>query len=184
MIIKNVLKRANQLGLRLFFSRENRARKLGMVIGSGTHLFSDCWSSEPYLIRIGRNCQITAGVRLFTHGGAQVLRDEYPDFDVFGKIEIGDWVYIGSNALVMPGVTIGHHVLVAAGSVVTKSIPPGYCVAGNPARCICTLREYLQRNEPYNTHSKGMNFHEKRKFLESLPAEQFVTKSLILPPEK
>lgn len=58
-------------------------------------------------------------------GGGGAVRSKYPKFDTFGKVVIGDWVYIGTNALIMPGVTIGNNVLVAAGSVVTKSVPPG-----------------------------------------------------------
>ncbi|MCA6046142.1 hypothetical protein KQP74_01455 [Bacteroides thetaiotaomicron] len=51
------------------------------------------------------------------------MRVQLPDFDCFGKVTIGDYVYIGKRALIMPGVTLGNHVLVAAGSVVTKSVP-------------------------------------------------------------
>ena len=51
-------------------------------------------------------------------GGAKVARYKYPKFDVFGKVKIGNNVYIGNNALIMPGVSIGNNVLVAAGSVV------------------------------------------------------------------
>lgn len=51
----------------------------------------NCWSSEPYLITVGNNCAITKGVRIFTHGGARVARNKYPDFDVLGKVIIGDW---------------------------------------------------------------------------------------------
>ena len=109
-------------------------------------------------------------------GGANVLRDEYPDFDVFGKVVIGDWVYIGNNALVMPGVTIGDHVLVAAGSVVTKSVPANMVVAGNPARVICSLEEYKQKNLKYNVGSKGMGLIEKKNLLLSLPDDKFVKK--------
>ena len=48
-----------------------------------------------------------------------------PDFDVFGKVVIKDWAYIGAHAQIMPGVTIGEGAMVAAGSVVTKSVPDG-----------------------------------------------------------
>ena len=109
-------------------------------------------------------------------GGANVLRDEYPDFDVFGKVVIGDWVYIGNNSLIMPGVTIGDHVLVAAGSIVTKSIPSNTVVGGNPARIICSLEEYKQKNLKYNVGSKGMSFKEKRNYLLTLSEDKFLVK--------
>ena len=133
----------------------------------------NCWSSEPYLITIGNHCQITSGVKFFTHGGAQVVRDRYPTFDLFGKIVVGDWVYIGNNSLIMPGVTIENHVLVAAGSVVTKSIPSGVVVGGNPARIICTIDEYLAKNLQYNTNTKGLSVSKKKEFLMSIDESHF-----------
>ena len=97
------------------------------------------------------------------------------DFDFFGKVTIGDF-YIGTNALIMPGVTLGDNVLVAAGSIVTKSVPSGMVVAGNPARCIGTVEQFIERNIKYNLESKNLSFKEKREFLLSLPADKFIQK--------
>ena len=155
---------------------EIQARKAGVKMGNNNFIASHFWSSEPYLIRVGNHCQITAGVKVFTHGGANVLRQEIPDFDVFGKVSIGDWVYLGNNVLVMPGVIICDHVLVAAGSVVTKSIPANVVVAGNPARIVCTLEEYKQKNLKYNTGTKGLNQKDKEKFLNGLSEDRFIQK--------
>ncbi|MBQ2884546.1 MAG: acyltransferase [Alphaproteobacteria bacterium] len=164
---------------RLFWSLERQAVEAGVKIGHDNFIASRFWSTEPYLITIGNHCQITAGVKLFTHGGGQVMRDEYPDFDCFGKINIGNYVYIGNNSLIMPGVEIGDNVLVAAGSVVTKSIPSGCVVAGNPARYVCSIQEYKERNLKYNTNSKGMNAADKKKLLESIEDDKFVKKNKI-----
>ena len=49
---------------------------------------------------------------------------------------IGDSVWIGGNATILPGVTIGDNVVIGAGSVVTRNIPSGVVVGGNPARII------------------------------------------------
>lgn len=62
-------------------------------------------------------------------------------FDVYSGIEsypvhISDYVWIGANAIILKGVTIGEGAIVGAGSVVTKDIPPYTIVAGNPARII------------------------------------------------
>ncbi len=156
------------------------AKELGVTIGVDNFLpDKNCWSSEPYLITIGSHCQITSGVRLLTHGGGQVLRKDIPDFDTFGKIKIGDWVYIGNNSLIMPGVTIEDNVLVAAGSVVTKSIPSGMVVGGNPAKIICTIEEYKNRNIIYNTKTKGLSHIEKKNILINLESSKFVKKDYL-----
>lgn len=172
-----ILKRIIDLWRYLIYSPNKYAKYIGVNIGVDNFIpDKKCWSSEPYLITIGNHCQITSGVRLFIHGGGNVARDKYPDFDVFGKIVIGDWVYIGSGSLIMPGVTIGDNVLVAAGSVVTRSVPPRTIVAGNPARVVGTVDDYIDRNLPYNLNSKGLTRLEKRRFLLSLPEESFIRK--------
>jgi len=153
-----------------------QAKKAGVKIGGGNLIYSHFWGSEPYLITIGNHCQITEGVKMFTHGGAHVLRKNDPDFDIFGRVKIGDWVYIGNNAMIMPGVAIGDNVLVAAGSVVTKSIPSGVVAGGNPARVICTIEEFKEKNTKFNVRSKSLSYEEKKKMLEKLDVNYFIKK--------
>ncbi len=76
----------------------------------------------------------------------------------------------------MPGVTIGDGALVAAGSIVTKSVPARTVVGGNPARIICTVDEYISRNIKYNLNSKILSKEDKRKLLENLPEDKFLQK--------
>lgn len=76
----------------------------------------------------------------------------------------------------MPGVTIGDNSLVAAGSIVTKSVPSGVVVVGNPARILCTVEEYYERNKKYDLHSKGMSGHDKKQMLLNLAEEKFIHK--------
>lgn len=157
-------------------SPEAYARHLGVNIGQNCFIDTRHWGSEPYLITIGNNVQVTAGVRIYTHGGAHVVRRKFPNFDMFGKVVIEDWAYIGSCSLIMPGVTIGQGSMVAAGSIVTKSVPPGMVVAGNPAKVICKVEDYIERNQKYNLNSKGMDSKSKKEFLLSLPEEKFINK--------
>ena len=110
------------------------------------------------------------------HGGGNVVRREYPKFDCFGKIVVEDWAYIGANSLILPGVTIGEGALVAAGSVVTKSVAPKTVVGGNPARYICSIDEYLSNNLRYNVSTKGMSYEEKKSKLLQMPEESFIKK--------
>lgn len=173
MRIKKIIERLRKE----FMSPIRYARYVGVKVGNNT-LIADKhhWPNEAYLVSVGDNCQITEGVKIFTHGGANVCRDIYPDFDCFGKVTIGNRVYIGSGSKIMPGVTIGDFVLVAGGSVVTKSVPPRVVVGGNPAKIICTIDDYIKRNIKYNTHTKGLSKVEKRKVLENLPTNSFIKK--------
>ena len=65
----------------------------------------------------------------------------------------------------MPGVTIGEGSLVAAGSIVTRSVPAGVVVAGNLAKFVCTVEEYIERNKKYNAGTKGLSYYAKKKAL-------------------
>ncbi len=161
---------------RLFLTPEKYARHIGVTIGKNCLIDTRNWSSEPYLITIGNNVQVTRGVSIHTHGGGNAVREKYPDFDVFGKVVIEDWAYIGAHSQIMPGVTIGRGALVAAGSIVTKSVAPGTVVGGNPARYICTVEEYYERSKKYNLSTKGLSQTEKRNILLNTPDDKFLKK--------
>lgn len=163
-----------------FWPLEKQARYAGVTLGEHNFITSKFWGTEPYLITIGSYCQLTGGVKILTHGGAGAARRWHPKFDIFGKVKIGNYVYLGLNSLIMPGVTIGDNVLVAAGSVVTKSIPDNVVVGGNPAKLICTIEEYIERNKKYNTDTKGTNKEKKREILLSLPESKLIQKAKIL----
>lgn len=172
----NLFKRINNYYWRHFASPIDYAKHLGVTIGENCFIATRNWPTEPYLVSIGNNVQLTNCVSIHTHGGGQAIRFNYPDFDVFGKVVIEDWAYIGAYAQIMPGVTIGEGALVAAGSVVTKSVAPHTVVAGNPARYICTTEEYWMRNKKYDVRTKGLSDMEKRKVLLSLSEDRFVKK--------
>ena len=132
----NPFKRLIEVYQRILVSPENYARHIGVKIGKNCFISTREWSSEPYLITIGNNVQITRNVSIHTHGGGNAIRKQYPDFDVFGKVVIEDWAYIGAYSQIMPGVTVGEGAIVAAGSIVTNSVAPHTVFGGNPARLI------------------------------------------------
>ena len=155
------------------------ARFIGVKIGKNCLIATKNWSSEPYLIEIGNNVQVTSNVSVHTHGGGHIARNEIPNFDIFGKVKINDGAYIGAYSQIMPGVTIGKGSLVAAGSIVTKSVPDGVVVAGNPARFVCTVSEYIERNKSYNLGTKSLSFADKKKVLLSVDESKFMKKQFI-----
>jgi len=65
---------------------------------------------------------------------------------VVKKVVIGNGVFLGLNAIVMPGVTIGDNVIIGAGSIVTKDISSNSVAVGSPAKVICTVEEYIEKN--------------------------------------
>lgn len=161
---------------RIIKSPEQYARHIGVNIGKNCLINTRNWSSEPYLVTIGNNCQITHNVSIHTHGGGNAIRKDHPDFDVFGKVVIEDWAYIGAFSQIMPGVTIGEGALVAAGSVVTKSVAPHTVVGGNPARYICTTEEFYEKNKQFNLSTKGKTTKEKEAILLGASDDMFIKK--------
>lgn len=160
-----------------FLSPVLYARMIGVKVGKNCLIYRSMeWPTEPYLITIGNNVQLTRGVAIHTHGGANVVRRKVSDFDVFGKVVIKDWAYIGSHSQIMPGVTIGEGAMVAAGSVVTKSVPDGLVVGGNPAKVLCSVDDYLARNLQYNVHTKGYSSKKKEAVLSTIDESFFLKK--------
>ena len=122
--------------MRHLLSPQKYALSLGVKIGEGSVVLTKDLPSEGYLIEIGDYVRLSPHVSIFTHGAIWSIRKYYKDstVDQFGKVKIGSYSFIGANAMIMPGVTIGEKCIVASGSVVTKSIPDGCMVAGNPAK--------------------------------------------------
>lgn len=174
--MKTILKRIISLYWKWFASPEKYARHIGVSIGNHCRIETRNWSTEPYLVTIGDNVALTNSVSIHTHGGGRVVRSQHPDFDVFGKVIIEDWAYIGAYSQIMPGVTIGEGALVAAGSIVTKSVAPHTVVGGNPAKFICTTEEFYERNKQYDLKTKGLNHLDKKKLLLSLSDDRFIKK--------
>lgn len=141
------------------------ARSVGVVVGSGCRIFTGRFGSEPWLITIGDRVTITSGVTILTHDGATwLVRDQKGRRYRYAPVHIGNDVFIGVNAIVMPGVRIGDRVIVGAGAVVTRSVPSGAVVAGNPARIVGSFQDYAKRalaTFPSAAEMKDGNYREK-----------------------
>jgi len=130
----------------------------GAVIGKNVTFYPGVWIAPGRNLVVGNDVDFALGVLVTTSGGvtigdrtligyrSQILSSNHRIPEkcgrIFGsghihkKVKIGNDVWIGANAIVLPGVTIGEGAVVAAGSVVTKDIEPYTIVAGNPARLI------------------------------------------------
>jgi maltose O-acetyltransferase len=126
-------------------------------------------ASYPYLIRIGNNCSIAEQVRIWSHDAATFKFTG--GHARLGKVEIKDNCFIGDRSTILPGVTIGPNVLVVAGSVINKDIPPNSCVAGVPARIYAKFDEYIQRNQRQIESGSVFEFSDLILSLDNLPEQ-------------
>lgn len=150
-------------------------RSSGLMIGEHCDIDkSVIFGPETWLIKIGNHVRLSYGVKFITHdGGIWVLRGLglVDENDVkYGNIIIGDNCNIGWNAIIMPNVRIGNNVIVAAGAIVTKSVPDNSVVGGIPARIIETVDEYYNKNKDSLLRTNGLkNSDKKRIVIESCP---------------
>lgn len=98
---------------------------------------SHCW-----LIEIGDNVTMAPRVHILCHDASTKA---FLNYTKIGRVTIGDNVFIGAESVVLPGVTIGNNVIIGSNSTVTHDVPDNSVVAGSPARVICTLEDYLEK---------------------------------------
>lgn len=120
--------------------------KHGMKVGknfsrqSGTKFDpSNCW-----LITIGDDVRLSNRVQIIAHDFSPM---HYTGYARFGKVTIGNRVWVGTGATILMNVHIGNDVIIGAGSIVNKDVPDGCVVAGVPAKVICTTKEYVERQQ-------------------------------------
>jgi len=129
---------------------KKRERYIARLVSNGLKLGKDVEiidtfffdPSHCFLISIGDRCTICPNVRLIAHDAST---KKHLGYTKIGKIDIKEVSFLGDSVVVLPDVTIGPYAIVGAGSVVTRDIPPRTVAAGNPARAICSLEEYLQK---------------------------------------
>jgi acetyltransferase-like isoleucine patch superfamily enzyme len=129
------------MGCYWYFYRPLGRNPQPMVIGAHTIINRRCTLDGRGGLQIGANVSISPEVMLIT--SSHKLND--PDFGVQDQpITIEDFVWVGSRAMIMPGVTIGRGAVVAAGAVVTKAVPPYTIVGGVPARVMGSRAQDLR----------------------------------------
>lgn len=112
------------------------------TIGNIKHHNTKIDTLTPNLVIIGDNFVSAPGSRILSHDASLFMKYNVYKID---KVVIGDNVFLGANAIIMPGVTVGDNVIIGAGSIVTKDIESGYVVAGVPAKVITTTDKYYKK---------------------------------------
>ncbi|CAI4034180.1 acyltransferase [Nitrospira sp. BLG_2] len=120
--------------------------KQGLVVGKHFMMLEDVVidPSHCWLVTIGDEVTLAPRVHILAHDAST---KRHLNYTRLGKVTIGNRVFIGASTLILPGVTIGSDVVVGAGSVVTHDVPSGVVVAGNPARVIGSLEDFLARRK-------------------------------------
>lgn len=99
--------------------------------------------SNVFLYHIGNNVTLT-NCRILNHDASM---NKALGITKIGKIYIGDNVFVGANAILLPDIRIGNNVIVGAGAVVAKDIPDNSVVIGNPCRIISSFDEFCEKNK-------------------------------------
>lgn len=127
-------------------------KDIGVRIGSGVYIVDptrcELDLTRPFLLEIGNDVIITDGVRVLTHDFSySVVARQFPGsiHPLCDKVTIGNNVFLGSHAIILPGTKIGDNCIVGAGAVVKGLVSPNSVLAGNPARTICTTDEYRNK---------------------------------------
>lgn len=112
-----------------------------VIIGDNTRIGLHSTVIGP--VEIGSNVNLAQGivVTALNHNFTDCTKRIDEQGVSTAKVTIGNDVWIGANATVLPGVTIGNHSVVAAGAVVTKDVPPYSLVGGVPAKILKKLKE-------------------------------------------
>jgi acetyltransferase-like isoleucine patch superfamily enzyme len=171
-MVKNILfniafilrKKAFFLNLAFNLNPIQLLRKEGATIGDDCRWMSRIYCSEPFLLTIGYHVSIGYGVQLITHEGATwVIRCIVKNngLEKFGKITIGNNVFIGNNVIICPNITIGNNVIIGAGSIVTKNIDCNNVVVGSPAKVIKSVDEFCQSTIPECIDSRELTAKER-----------------------
>jgi len=132
-------------------------RRHGMKIeGTPNYISSKIWfdGTDYGLITLGEGCTISSNIRILTHDWAahtllkgMGLNPEKPVGRI-SPVKIGAHAFVGTGSIVMPGCDVGHHSVIAAGTVARGKIEPYSMVLGAPSKRVGDTRDYLMKRFP------------------------------------
>lgn len=119
-------------------------RSRGVEIGENVHLFNtNIDFGHGFLVSIGNNVTLT-GVTVLAHDASTQIP---LGVSKVGKVRIGNNVFVGHGAIVLPGVTIGDNCVIGAGSVVSKDVPSDSVAVGNPIHVVSSYTDFVNKHK-------------------------------------
>lgn len=109
---------------------------INIHLGCDVYLNTGCVILDSAPVRIGNRCMIGPGVQIYCadhHRDVTLRRD---GIERALPVTLADDVWIGGGALILPGISVGEAAIIGAGAVVTRNVPAGARVVGNPARVL------------------------------------------------
>ena len=161
-------------------------RKKGCIIGDGTTVFypRDVMIdiTNPCLIQIGKNVQITKHVSILTHGYEwSVIKGKYGHIcGSTGSVKIGDNVFIGFNSTILKGVTIGNNVIIGANTLVNHDIPDNSVAVGNPAKVVSSLSDFFEKTKSRQLQEAENLFIQYYERFNKIPEEKIMREYIFL----
>jgi acetyltransferase-like isoleucine patch superfamily enzyme len=126
-------------------------RMRGVAMGRRVHIASDVIieTAYPQWVSIGNNVQLGTRCMILAH--MHTLPPRNTSLENYVSVQIEDDAYIGPGAIILPNIRIGRGAVVTAGSVVSRSVPPGIMVQGNPAQPVARCGIPLTWDTPLKT---------------------------------
>lgn len=119
--------------------------KQGLKVGSNFSRMHDVIidPSHAWLISIGNDVTLAPRVHILAHDASTF---KYLGYTKIGKVKIGNNVFIGADSVILPNVSIGDNCVIGAHSTVSRNIPSNMVAAGCPAKPICSIEDFISRN--------------------------------------
>ena len=136
--------------------------KRGLKVGKNFHRMGRVIidPSHCYHITIGDEVTLAPRVLILAHDASTRM---FLGKTRAANVTIGNNVFVGAGSIILPGVHIGNRVIIGAGSVVTNDIPDNSLAVGNPAKVLCPIDEYLEKEKakikPENSFT-GLNWNK------------------------
>lgn len=142
----------------------------GLRVGKNFQSFTDYPfdSNWPWLITVGDNVLISTNVRILAHDASTNYAGTHTKI---GIVEIGNDVFIGSGSIILCNTRIGNNVIIGAGSVVSHDVPSDSVVAGNPAKIVCSMREFREKHQKNLKDHVYFNKHRWNEWKDASPDE-------------